>query len=118
MGILTDLGHVFSELEDIVASLDAVVLESNYDTDMLTNGPYPAWLKQRIKGPGGHISNLEAAEVVRSKASTRLQWVCLAHLSKDNNTPALALKTHQRILGRGRPIHVASRHEATALLEV
>jgi phosphoribosyl 1,2-cyclic phosphodiesterase len=118
LGILTDLGHVFDELESIVRSLDAVLLESNYDPDMLANGPYPDFLKQRIEGPGGHLSNVEAADVLRSNASGRLKWVCLAHLSADNNTPALALKTHRRILGKHLPLLVATRQEATEVLDV
>ena len=65
LGILTDLGHVFGDLEGVIGSLDAVLLESNYDPDMLANGPYPDWLKERIEGPGGHISNFEAAELLR-----------------------------------------------------
>ena len=56
LGILTDLGHVFHGLAEILESLDAVLLESNYDPEMLTRGPYPVWLKERIRGPGGHIS--------------------------------------------------------------
>ena len=68
LGILTDLGHVFAELEAIVASLDAVLLESNYDPDMLEDGPYPYFLKEHIKGPTGHISNIEAAQVLGSRA--------------------------------------------------
>jgi phosphoribosyl 1,2-cyclic phosphodiesterase len=118
LGVLTDLGHVFSDLEGIIGSLDAVLLESNYDPDMLANGPYPDWLKERIEGPGGHISNLEAAEVVLSKASKRLKWVCLAHLSHDSNTPTLAVKTHRRILGKRLPIFVATRYEASAVMDV
>ncbi|MEN6458086.1 MAG: MBL fold metallo-hydrolase [Thermoguttaceae bacterium] len=118
LGILTDLGHVFHELEAIVGSLDAVVLESNYDARMLATGPYPDFLKKRIEGPGGHISNGEAAELLHRRASQRLKWVCLAHLSQDNNTPAAALKTHRRVLGKELPIVVAMRHEATAILSV
>ena len=64
LGILTDLGHVFDGLADVIASLDAVLLESNYDPDMLANGSRPEWLKERIAGPGGHISNFEAAELL------------------------------------------------------
>ena len=64
LGILTDLGHVFDGLADVIASLDAVLLESNYDPDMLANGSYPEWLKERIAGPAGHISNVEAAELL------------------------------------------------------
>jgi phosphoribosyl 1,2-cyclic phosphodiesterase len=118
LGILTDLGHVFSGLESIIGSLDAVLLESNYDPDMLANGPYPEFLKERIEGPGGHISNLEAAEVLKSNATERMQWVCLAHLSQDNNTPALAVKTHQRIFGKRLPILVATRYEASDVMQV
>jgi phosphoribosyl 1,2-cyclic phosphodiesterase len=118
LGILTDLGHVFAELEAIVASLDAVLLESNYDPEMLEDGPYPYFLKERIKGPGGHISNVEAAHVLRSRAPKRMQWACLAHLSKDNNTPALALKTHRRILGKRLPVSVATRYAASDVMEI
>ena len=55
LGIMTDLGHVFDRLVSEVASLDAVFMESNYDPAMLAAGPYPAFLKRRIEGPGGHI---------------------------------------------------------------
>ena len=118
LGVLTDLGHVFGGLDDIIGSLDAVILESNYDPDMLAAGPYPDWLKVRIEGPGGHISNLESAELLLKAASKRMKWACLAHLSRDNNTPDLAVETHSRILGNRLPLHVATRYEATDVLEV
>jgi phosphoribosyl 1,2-cyclic phosphodiesterase len=118
LGILTDLGHVFAELESVVGSLDAALLESNYDPEMLADGPYPEFLKARIEGPAGHISNIEAAELLRKAGTRRLKWACLAHLSEDNNTPALALRTHRRMLDKGLPVHVATRHEATAVMEV
>jgi phosphoribosyl 1,2-cyclic phosphodiesterase len=117
LGVMTDLGFVFPELEELIATLDAVILESNYDPDMLATGPYPPSLKQRIRGEGGHISNIEAAELV-ARFGRRLQWVCLAHMSKDNNTPQLALQTHRAIAGQGRPVHLATRYEPSALLEL
>jgi len=80
VGILTDLGHVFAELADVVRSLDAVLIESNYDPDLLRDGSYPEWLKERIRGPGGHLSNAEAARLL-AKSGKKLQWVCLGHLS-------------------------------------
>jgi phosphoribosyl 1,2-cyclic phosphodiesterase len=96
---MTDLGHVFKDLVHLVASLDAVFLESNYDPEMLADGPYPAYLKQRIKGPHGHISNREAAEVLlRATEENRLQWACLAHLSEQNNHPDVALRTHREVM--------------------
>ena len=118
LGILTDLGHVFGALPAIIESLDGVLLESNYDPAMLADGPYPEFLKERIQGPGGHISNVEAAELLLAARSKRLKWACLAHLSHDNNTPALALQTHRQILGDGLPLHVATRYEATDVLEL
>jgi phosphoribosyl 1,2-cyclic phosphodiesterase len=118
LGILTDLGHVFADLQAVMGSLDAALLESNYDPDMLASGPYPNWLKKRIEGPAGHISNFEAAELVQAAASPRMKWVCLAHLSRDNNTPDLALATHRTILGARLPIHVATRYRASDAMEV
>jgi len=53
VGVLTDLGHIFSRLRDVLCSLDAVLLESNYDPDLLESGPYPEHLKKRVRGPGG-----------------------------------------------------------------
>jgi len=117
LGVLTDLGHVFTGLADIVASLDAVILESNHDPTMLAWGPYPPMLKRRIAGPGGHLSNIEAAELL-AHAKSRLKWACLAHLSEENNQPDLAVETHRSIVGDGLPIHVASRYETVGPFEV
>jgi len=117
LGILTDLGHVFDGLDAMVGSLDAVLLESNYDPGMLVNGSYPRFLKDRIRGPGGHLSNMEAAKLLLA-AGKRMKWACLAHLSEDNNYPDLALRTHRRILDKRFPLHVATRYEATGVLEV
>ncbi len=118
LGILTDLGHVFDGLEDVVRSLDAVVLESNYDPVMLAQGSYPDFLKERIRGPGGHLSNDESADLLSCAGSRRLRWACLAHLSAENNTPELALDVHRRVLGYGLPLYVASRYEVGQVLEI
>jgi phosphoribosyl 1,2-cyclic phosphodiesterase len=119
LGILTDLGHVFEGLEELVGSLDAVFVESNYDPDLLDSGPYPAFLKARIRGPRGHISNIEAAQLLRAGAGAgRMKWVCLAHLSEENNRPALALKTHRKIAGGEYHLYAASRYEPTGAFEI
>lgn len=119
LGIMTDLGHVFDGLEGMISSLDAVFLESNYDPGMLSAGPYPRFLKQRIIGERGHISNLESAELLVSASSWgRLRWACLSHLSEQNNNPALALSTHRDALGGVLEIKVASRYECTELFEL
>ncbi len=117
LGILTDLGHAFDHLASVVRTLDAVVIESNHDSEMLANGPYPESLKQRIRGRGGHLSNVDSAGLVRA-AGNRLKWACLAHLSEDNNDPELAVETHRREVGNRLPLFVASRYEATDVLQV
>jgi phosphoribosyl 1,2-cyclic phosphodiesterase len=117
LGILTDLGHAFEGLDRIVASLDAVFIESNYDPDMLACGPYPAFLKRRIKGPGGHLSNIEAAELLRTSGG-RLKWACLSHLSEQNNHPDTAFRTHRHIVKPHVTLHIAGRYAAMAPLAV
>ena len=116
LGILTDLGHPFEGLGALISSLDGVFIESNYDPRMLQSGPYPAFLKRRIQGPRGHISNMEAAELIRQYGA-RLKWVCLAHLSSQNNCPETALKTH-RAEYSGLPLYAASRHEASRIFRL
>jgi len=118
LGILTDLGHVFHQLPQVIDTLDAVLLESNYDPAMLANGPYPEFLKARISGHGGHLSNFEAAHLLRSSGQSQLRWACLGHLSEHNNTPDLVLRTHRHVLGPRLPIVVASRYQAGEMLEV
>ncbi len=118
LGVLTDLGHVFAQLPDVLDTLDAVLLESNYDPEMLEKGPYPEFLKQRIRGPAGHLSNAESAELLSRAFAGRLRWACLAHLSEQNNEPALALRTHQQVIGSHRPLVVASRYAASPLFDV
>ncbi len=117
LGIFTDLGHPFRGLGDLLATLDAVFLESNYDPEMLETGSYPWPLKQRIRGPHGHLSNLEAADLLRG-CGRRLQWAALAHLSEENNDPRLALETHRQRVGRELPLLVASRYEVGEMLTV
>jgi phosphoribosyl 1,2-cyclic phosphodiesterase len=117
LGILTDLGHVFSGLTDYLAAVDACYLESNYDPRMLTEGPYPYHLKQRIRGQHGHLSNTESARLVRAHAK-RLQWVALAHLSDENNHPELAMQTHHKCVGQSFPFRLAGRYAPTDVLEL
>jgi phosphoribosyl 1,2-cyclic phosphodiesterase len=109
---------VFSRLQQLIGTLDAVLLESNYDPGMLAGGPYPAFLKQRIVGSAGHLSNGEAASLLSSVSKGQLRWACLGHLSEQNNTPELALRTHRRVLGTSFPLLVASRYHAGEILEV
>lgn len=114
-GLLTDLGHVFRGLQKLVASLDAVLIESNYDDHMLRYGPYPQHLKNRISGKHGHISNDDAAQLVGQCDRSQLQWVCLGHLSAHNNSPEVAMATHRDRYGDRFPLFCADRQSATKL---
>ncbi|MCP4377290.1 MAG: MBL fold metallo-hydrolase [bacterium] len=118
LGILTDLGHVFDGLSELIGTLDAVVIESNYDPEMLEYGPYPQFLKQRIAGPHGHISNAESAELLARSAGDKLKWACLAHISGENNEPKRAISTYRKILGHTLPLHIAGRYEAAQPIEI
>lgn len=116
VGIFTDIGYISEDMYRTVSQLDALFIESNYDPEMLRKGHYPAFLKQRISGPRGHLSNRESAELLL--AGDNLKWACLAHLSNNNNDPSLALKTHRAIVPEDLRLYVASRFEATGVLSV
>jgi len=117
LGIFTDLGHVNSDIEQAFASVDAALLESNYDPEMLDTGRYPLFLKRRIRGEGGHISNPESAELA-ARCCANMKWICLGHLSAENNTPEKAIDTHRNIAGSSIEYHVAGRYGPGSVLEI
>lgn len=117
LGLFTDLGHPFSKLAGALSDVHAAYLESNYDPVMLAQGGYPPELKARIRGLGGHISNDEAALLLRHCLRSP-KWVALAHLSEHNNHPDLALEIHRRELGNDYPLTVASRYRVSPVLEL
>ena len=90
--IMTDIGSMTSEAMSFAAHADVVVVESNYDTAMLMDGPYPPELKLRIRGGSGHLSNDQCAEAVTRFYHRDLSHIFLCHLSENNNTPELAYK--------------------------
>jgi phosphoribosyl 1,2-cyclic phosphodiesterase len=114
-GLLTDLGHVFRGLQKVIGTLDAVLIESNYDEQMLRCGPYPQHLKDRISGKRGHISNDDAAQLLDECNAGQLQWVCLGHLSAHNNSPEVALATHRERYGDRFAMFCADRDGPTRL---
>jgi phosphoribosyl 1,2-cyclic phosphodiesterase len=90
LGVVTDIGISTRHVERVLSGLDALVLECNYDRDMLWGGAYPKWLKERIGGPFGHLDNLESARLLGALDRSRLKHVIAAHLSQHNNKPELA----------------------------
>lgn len=101
LGLAADLGWRTADAWRRLRDLDALVLETNHDIEMLQQGPYPWRLKQRIGGDNGHLSNRDAADGLREILSDRLQWVVLYHLSRTNNLPALARDAVARVLSLG-----------------
>jgi phosphoribosyl 1,2-cyclic phosphodiesterase len=92
--LITDIGHITPEIEEAVSKSTHLVVESNYDHQMLETGPYPMRLKKRIEGPYGHLSNAETAQLLANYLSPELiQRVWLCHLSEENNKPELASQT-------------------------
>lgn len=91
--IATDLGHFNQYTIDHLLDLDAVLLESNHDLRMLETGPYPWYLKRRIMGDFGHLSNENAGRLVNHILNEKLRYILLGHLSKENNLPELAYET-------------------------
>jgi phosphoribosyl 1,2-cyclic phosphodiesterase len=98
VGLAADLGSASRLAWAHLAGLDGLVVETNHDLDMLRRGPYPWHLKQRVAGRHGHLSNREAAEGLAELITARLQWVVLYHLSRTNNSPALAVEAIARVL--------------------
>lgn len=91
--IATDVGHITETVGKYIAKANHLVLEANYDEEMLRFGNYPQFLKERVASPTGHLSNKEAAEYLATHYRPELKNIWLCHLSRDNNHPELAYKT-------------------------
>lgn len=98
VGFLTDTGYVTDEAAETLAGVPLLVLEANHDAEHLLSGPYPYYLKQRILGSEGHLSNEAAAGFARLTAERGTREIVLAHLSAENNTPAMAYHAVERAL--------------------
>lgn len=92
-GICTDLGHITPIVAENLSLCDMVLIESNYDSNMLKNGSYPYYLKERIASKSGHLSNFDCSEQVLKLVSKRTTRIVLGHLSQENNSPDVAEKT-------------------------
>ena len=118
-GVLTDLGSVTPHVVDAYGECDALVLECNHDRRMLEGGPYPISLKRRVGGMLGHLSNDQAAALLRQTNVDRLQHLVLSHLSEQNNTALLAQGAIEQVMTCGRErIGVASQTEGFDWLQI
>ena len=124
ISIATDVGHITPAIFTNLQNSSFILLESNYDPEVLKCSSYPYQLKRRIAGPNGHLPNKEAGDTISKLIDSGLKSVMLGHLSKENNFPELA---HQTVLDElisnnytknSVNLYVASRYEPSALLDV
>lgn len=96
--LVTDCGEVTPPVAEAIAQTKYLVLEANHEEAMLASGPYPAYLKGRIRSSRGHLSNQQCADALAANATPELRHVWLCHLSEENNHPELAKKTIDQTL--------------------
>ena len=117
IGYATDIGYITSEIKSALAGCESVVLECNHDEEMLMNGPYPYDLKLRIRSNKGHLSNSDCADFASELCFVGTKNILLAHLSEENNDPALAYDVvFSAIADDSVNLKVASKYEAVKLI--
>lgn len=112
IGVITDIGYACKQVTKYFSRCHAAFLEANYCEDMLANGNYPYYLKKRISGDNGHLSNTQALDLFTNSRSKEMQLLILSHLSKNNNTPQIVNELFTRQAGNVKII-VAGRYEET-----
>ncbi|MEJ7780477.1 MAG: MBL fold metallo-hydrolase [Daejeonella sp.] len=117
VGVFTDIGFPCENLARYFRQCHAAFLEANYDEDMLDRGRYPYFLKNRIRGGKGHLSNKQALELFTSCRPAYMSHLLLSHLSRDNNSPELVMELFQRSAGKTE-IVIASRDQETKIYYV
>lgn len=126
IGIATDLGCYNDYTVECLKNMDLLYLEANHDIHMLQVGPYPYYLKQRILGDRGHLSNESAGRLLCRLLHDKLQTIILGHLSKENNMPELAYEavrmevtmSDTKYNGNDFPLYVAKRSEVSDIVAV
>jgi phosphoribosyl 1,2-cyclic phosphodiesterase len=117
IGVFTDIGAPCEQLVHYFKQCHAAFLESNYDEEMLDKGHYPAFLKNRIRGGNGHLSNRQALDLFRNHRPEFMSHLLLSHLSKENNSPELVESLFAAIPTETRVI-IASRYRESALYQI
>ena len=117
IGVLTDIGAVCENTIRHFKKCHAAFLEANYDDDMLDKGGYPYYLKKRIRGGHGHLSNRQALDIFNEHRPQFMSHVLLSHLSKNNNDPELVHELFSKHAGETNVV-VASRYEETEVFQI
>jgi phosphoribosyl 1,2-cyclic phosphodiesterase len=111
IGVFTDIGEPCENVTQHLGMCDGLFLETNYDEKMLWEGSYPWFLKQRVASGVGHLSNKQAFDLLQNHAGENLKCVFLSHISKENNTPEVALQSMNQLKSRF-DVRLTSRYEA------
>lgn len=104
LGVLTDAGHITRHMVEAFDRLDGLLLEFNYDPEMLENGPYPEMLKQRVGGNHGHLSNHQSLELLERIDTRNLVCLIAAHISEKNNHPEIVGQLIRQLDGVPEPV--------------
>ena len=126
IGVITDLGDYNDYTVQHLVNLDAILLEANHDVRMLEMGSYPYYLKRRIFGKYGHLSNECAGQLLNEVLHDDLKYIMLGHLSQENNYEALAYETvcceidmaDTKYHSSDFPIHVAQRNQMSPVIQI
>ncbi len=102
LGVMTDTGSITPHMVEALMDCDGLLLECNYDRDMLINGAYPESLKRRVLGDWGHLDNQQSIELLQRVNTDDLQHLVLAHVSEKNNSHELVLDSVSRAIGCDR----------------
>lgn len=112
IGVFTDIGEACDRVKNALKECHAVFMESNYDEKMLWEGSYPWPLKKRVASDVGHLSNIQALQLVQEHAHPLLECLFLSHLSQENNTPAIAYEAFES-LHHKTCVKLTSRYDAS-----
>lgn len=119
LGVLTDLGHATPYVIAQLGGLHSLLLEFNHDVDMLAVSSYPPFLKQRVGGKWGHLSNDAASDIAQALCHSHLRHLVAAHLSEQNNKPEIVRQAMAQVLGASADeMLTANAAEGTPWLEV
>ncbi len=116
---ITDTGYLNRKILPQITNKNIYLIESNHDEEMLMNGPYPPFLKQRVISDYGHLSNNTTAKYLKQIIGENTKYVILAHLSEKNNTEELAYETTHKVIQKTSiELSIARQNEETELIEV
>ncbi len=118
---ITDTGYINKKILNIISDKNTYIIESNHDTDMLMNGKYPFYLKQRILSDNGHLSNKDCCRYLSKLIGNNTTNIILAHLSENNNTPELAYEEAEHMVLKNHfkvNIYIAKQKEAIKNIQV